>query len=315
MNTKTSEDYARELAALKEEMLRQKLEEKQSLADKQKAEPSPEEERKLRTDRIINRILIVIFAMMILSGIVASIFKTPLLFGIFFALLGVLIVIISITGETKKKSNIGIHYVRIKSRDIISRCGFAVIGIAFVAGVICALTGHENFIGYLILAAFAVFILAMTATGIMPYFYMLRHTKQLKKVCTEPAEGICSKCHKKDKIDLINERIEIMPCYVIPKKRKGASRAGYPRYFCCPVYEAEFSGQILTLCDGRYNNFDIPAEGERRELLINPDNTQEFYDIRRYKKELSAALLHAVVNLLMLVPFVMIFVFIMIIIH
>ena len=46
----------------------------------------------------------------------------------------------------------------------------------------------------------------------------------------------------------------------------------------CPVYEYYYNGQTYTGSRGIYTNMIYVAEGEEREIFINPDKPEMFYE-------------------------------------
>jgi len=46
----------------------------------------------------------------------------------------------------------------------------------------------------------------------------------------------------------------------------------------CPVYEIEFQGETLQICNNYYTNQNTVTVGEQRELHINPDDPNNYYE-------------------------------------
>ena len=46
----------------------------------------------------------------------------------------------------------------------------------------------------------------------------------------------------------------------------------------CPVYEIEFQGETLQICNNWYTNQNTVTVGEQRELHINPENPNNYYE-------------------------------------
>ncbi len=120
---------------------------------------------------------------------------------------------------------------------------------------------------------------------------LLRKMKPLKQVCTEKATAICIKPNQRDRFDLIKENIKVIPRRVHARKRRiyglglnsqYKQKKGYTLF--CPVYELDYYGTKHILYDNYYSITPI-EEGESREILINPENPEEFYDIERYKSD------------------------------
>ena len=120
---------------------------------------------------------------------------------------------------------------------------------------------------------------------------LLRKMSPLKKVCTEKTTAICIKPNERYKDDLIKEKIKVIPRSIAVVKT-GFNILGFSfRYkikkvskLFCPVYELDYYGTKYTLYDNYYS-ITPTMEGESREILINPENPEEFYDIERYKSD------------------------------
>lgn len=306
---KTSKEYQAELEALRAQMLRLKHEEEQELLNKPQKELTPEELKKNKRKRIESNIVFALFGVMIVLALVGKFLEKSFLIVASLAVMGLIIVIMAFTGDTQRKSPFKIRYVKIKSREFITRAGFCCIGLSILALVVLIAAGFESYIKYIFCAMFIIFFVLVIGNGVTPYFYVKKKVNHLKKVCTEPVTAICTDPNIKDTYDIIQEKIELMPLYVNVKNTSRASmKTKHIKSFCSPIYEIYYDGEIYTLCDNNYNNFNVPDEGYERELLINPDNPLEFYDFIRYKKELSAAFGHAASSILAMMPFVMFFV-------
>ena len=138
----------------------------------------------------------------------------------------------------------------------------------------------------------ALSLLSSTITNSIPLIRLLRKIKHLKKVCTEKATAICINPNERNRHDLIKENIEVIPRRILLVKRKGSglnTKTSYRTEFVytlfSPVYELDYYGTKYTLCDNYYG-ISKTEEGESREILINPENPQEFYDVKRYRKDL-----------------------------
>lgn len=313
MNNKSSEDYRAELEALREEMLRERREAAQQLLNKPQKELTPEELKKKKRKRITSDIVFSLFGVMMVLALLGKILDKGFLVVASLGVMGLIVVIMSFTGDTRKKRDLQIRYVYIKSRDIITRMGFCCMGLSILAMVVLIAARLESYILFIILVMFVAFILMAASSSMTPYFYVKKKVKHLKKVCTEPVTAVCTDPNIKDLFDIIREEIELMPLYVNVKKTSRSSmKTRYVRSFCSPIYELYYGGKTYILCDNNYNNFEIPDEGQERELLINPDNPQEFYDFTRYKKELSKAFGHAFFSVFSMLPFVMFLVLIIV---
>ncbi len=130
-------------------------------------------------------------------------------------------------------------------------------------------------------------ILSTTIEKIIPLVRLLRKMKPLKQVCTEKVTAACVDANKKDIYTLQEENIEVIPRYVLVKRR--VDRAYQTKsekiyHLFSPVYELDYNGTKYILCDNYYGIIGT-EEGESREILINPKNPQEFYDEKRYKSD------------------------------
>ena len=129
--------------------------------------------------------------------------------------------------------------------------------------------------------------------------------KPLKKSCTEKVTAICINPNQRDRDDLLKENIEVIPRCILVKRRtrKGTRTKTTPLYVLfSPVYELDYYGTKYTLCDNYYG-ITKTEEGESREILINPENPQEFYDKNRYKKDVGQILKTIpIINLLIMMP-------------
>lgn len=306
---KTSKEYQAELEALRSQMLSEEHEAVQEILNKPQEELSPEKLKEKKRERIESYIVLTLFCVMIVLALAGKFLEKSFLIFAALAVMGLIIVIVAFTGDTQKKSAFTIRYVRIKSRDFIAHAGFCCIGLLIIALVVVIAADFESYIRYIFFAMFVVFLVMATASGVTPYFYVKKKVDYLKKVCTEPVTAICADPNIKVLYDIIKEKIELMPLYVNVKNASRAStKTKYIGSFCSPIYEIYYDGETYTLCDNNYNNFNVPDEGQERELLINPDNPLEFYDFIRYKKELSAAFWHAVSSVLAVMPFIIFFV-------
>jgi len=306
---KTGRDYQEELEILRTQLLRQQQEETEVKAEETE-ELSPEEIKKKKRKRLASNIVFILFAAMILLAFGGKILEKPFLIGAAIVLMGIITMIAALTGNTQKKRSFTIRYIKIKAKEIMTRICFWVMGLCIIAGVVMVIMGLQDYLIYLILGMFGIFFLMMAVSVTTPYFYVKKKVKHLKEVCTVPVTAVCTDKNEKDRITIVIEKIELMPSYVNVKTSTCTSARRYVRSFCSPVYEIYYGGQTYTLCDNNYNNFNIPEAGDEREILINPDNPQEFYDFMRYKKELSAALGHAVFSIFAILPFILFFGFI-----
>ena len=147
--------------------------------------------------------------------------------------------------------------------------------------------------------------LSATIKNTKPLIQLLRKMKPLKKSCTEKVTAICINPNQRDRDDLLKENIEVIPRCILVKRRtrKGTRTKTTPLYVLfSPVYELDYYGTKYTLCDNYYG-ITKTEEGESREILINPENPQEFYDKKRYKSDVRQILKTIpIIDLLIMMP-------------
>lgn len=151
--------------------------------------------------------------------------------------------------------------------------------------------------------------LSTTIRNTKPLIKLLRKMKSLKQVCTEKATAICINSNQRDRDELLKEKIEVIPyCNIVVRRRgsglntKTSYRTEFVYTLFSPVYELDYYGTKYTLCDNYYG-ITKTEEGESREILINPENPQEFYDKKRYKKDVRQILKTIpIIDLLIMMP-------------
>lgn len=163
--------------------------------------------------------------------------------------------------------------------------------ILFTASAIVTFRGNPMTVFLVIPGTFALSLLSTTITNSIPLIRLLRRIKPLKKSCTEKATAICINPNERNRYDLIEENIEVIPRCNLVVKRRGSGlnfKASYTTRIVytlfCPIYELDYYGTKYTLCDNYYG-ITQTEEGESREILINPENPQEFYDFKRYRSD------------------------------
>lgn len=159
--------------------------------------------------------------------------------------------------------------------------------IFFTVSAVLTFRGNPMMVFLVIPGTFALSLLSTTITNSIPLIQLLCKMKPLKKSCTEKVTAICINPNQKDREELLKENIEVIPRLVLVKTRtvKGTKIGTTPLYVLfSPVYELDYYGTKYTLCDNYYS-ITKTEEGESREILINPENPQEFYDKKRYKKD------------------------------
>ena len=51
----------------------------------------------------------------------------------------------------------------------------------------------------------------------------------------------------------------------------------------CPIYEIYFRDEMIQICNNVYTNMNHIEVGETREVYVNPENPQEFYEPKEEK--------------------------------
>ena len=87
-------------------------------------------------------------------------------------------------------------------------------------------------------------------------------TSRKRQRCTVPVRATCVELLEDESYD--NE--------------SGASTTVY-----CPVYEYEFSGRLYRCHDKQYSNISVPELYGVYDLLVNPNDPEDFYDPKRAK--------------------------------
>ena len=72
-------------------------------------------------------------------------------------------------------------------------------------------------------------------------------------------------------------------CARIKEERRKEPGETRPTYLYCPVYVGDFRGETVTFCNEHYCNKKYVKEGEKREIYVNPENPQEFYEPKEEK--------------------------------
>lgn len=168
--------------------------------------------------------------------------------------------------------------------------------ILFTVSAVLTFRGNPMMLFLVIPGTFALSLLSTTITNSIPLIRLLRKMKPLKQVCTEKATAICINPNQRDRDDLLKENIEVIPLRIHVVKRRGSGLNSKTSYYTkivytlfSPIYELDYYGTKYTLCDNYYG-ITKTEEGESREILINPENPQEFYDEKRYKSDIRQIL-------------------------
>lgn len=128
---------------------------------------------------------------------------------------------------------------------------------------------------YFGLSIFACPCVLQLISDLIPIITLSVKMRKEKEQCTQSADAFCT--GRKEK-----------PGYTINLDYGRSKSNRYYRYtmLFCPTYEMYLNADIIDLCDERYGIFGIPEKDEKREIMIDPDNPQHFYDYVRYREEL-----------------------------
>lgn len=256
MNKKNAEDYAKELELIKQQAQRIEREEN-----------TPEGQKRIKRGNIIIIITLILFILMIITLFFGGMFfDDKSVAGIIFIFLGIIVLLL------------GFYQNRVSA--VTYSFLLAASGISILRG-----NGIEVFLLFP-----SIFVLGMLFKSIensKPLIRLLRKMKPLKQVCTEKVTAVCINANEKDRLDLNKENIDVIPRFVVvtTQRRYGLRiSTQMVRTLFCPIYKFDFGGMIYTLCDDYYS-ISKTEEGESCEILINPENPQEFYDEKRYKSD------------------------------
>lgn len=292
-------DNKRDFRAEYEALLKQYEEDKKREQEAPKdLEAEYENEKREKRSKILSSIMLIMFFVMIPVLLIGKLVFEPLtLFGIAFLFFGLIIFTMNLFKEPI----------------------FAVSSlILFMVSAITTFCGNPMMIFIVIPGVFALSLLSTTIRNTKPLIKLLCKMKPLKKSCTEKVTAICINPNQRDRDDLLKEKIEVIPYCNIVVRRKGSGLNYRTSYririvytLFSPVYELDYYGTKYTLCDNYYG-ISKTEEGESREILINPENPQEFYDVKRYRKDLWQILktIPAIALIIMMAIFIGITVFI-----
>lgn len=251
---------------------------KQYEEDKKREQEKPydfaaeyEKEKAAKQDRFITSAILILFLIPTLLLFGKSFLEPQTIFAITMLFFGLVIFLMNLKKETF----------------------FAVTSlIFFTASAVLTFRGNPMMIFIVIPGVFALSLLSTTIRNTKPLIKLLCKMKPLKKSCTEKVTAICINPNQRDRDDLLKEKIEVIPYCNIVVRRRGSGLNYRTSYririvytLFSPVYELDYYGTKYTLCDNYYG-ISKTEEGESREILINPENPQEFYDKKRYKKDL-----------------------------
>lgn len=288
-------DYRAEYEALLKQYEEDKKREQEAPKD---FEAEYENEKREKRSKILSSIMLILFFAMIPTLLIGKLALDPLtLLGIAFLFFGLIIFTVTLFNE-----------------PILAVSSL----ILFTASAVLTFRGNPMMIFIVIPGVFALSLLSTTIRNTKPLIKLLCKMKPLKKSCTEKVTAICINPNQRDRDDLLKEKIEVIPYCNIVVRRKGSGlnyRTSYRTRIVytlfSPIYELDYYGTKYTLCDNYYG-ISKTEEGESREIRINPENPQEFYDVKRYRKDLWQILktIPAIALIIMMTIFIGITVFI-----
>ena len=287
-------DYRAEYEALLKQYEEDKKREQEAPKD---FEAEYEKEKAAKQDRFISSAILILFLIPTLLLFGKSFLEPQTIFAITMLFFGLVIFLMNLKKETF----------------------FAVTSlIFFTVSAVLTFRGNPMMIFIVIPGVFALSLLSTTIRNTKPLIKLLCKMKPLKKSCTEKVTAICINPNQRDRDDLLKEKIEVIPYCNIVVRRKGSGlnyRTSYRTRIVytlfSPIYELDYYGTKYTLCDNYYG-ISKTEEGESREIRINPENPQEFYDVKRYRKDLWQILktIPAIALIIMMTIFIGITVFI-----
>ena len=133
---------------------------------------------------------------------------------------------------------------------------FPLVGISCMVGGCIFQFGSETVIKYAEDALPYIFLCIFLIVGVSLVIGAYLHSKRLHEECNY---GITATC-----VDV-----------------KSHYRKGTRSY--CPVYEVYFRGEMIRICNNVYSNMNHIAEGDTREVYLNPNKPTEFYEPKEEK--------------------------------
>ncbi len=277
---------------------------KQYEEDKKREQEKPydfaaeyEKEKAAKQDRFISSAILILFLISTLLLFGKSFLEPQTIFAIGMLFFGLIIFLMNLKKEPF----------------------FAVTSlILFTVSAIGTFRGNPTMVFLAIPGTFALSLLSTTITNSIPLIRLLRKMKPLKKSCTEKVTAICINPNQRDRDDLLKEKIEVIPyCNIVVRRRgsglnsKTSYRTRIVHTLFSPIYELDYYGTKYTLCDNYYGIIGT-EEGESREILINPENPQEFYDFNRYRSDVWEIIktIPLIAAILMMTVFIAVTVFI-----
>ena len=263
-------DYRAEYEALLKQYKEDKKREQEAPKD---FEAEYENEKREKRSKILSSIVWILFFAMIPTLLIGNLVLDPVtLFGIAFLFFGLIIFTMTLFNE-----------------PILAVSSLILFMVSAITAFFCG-TPVMMFIAIPGVLAFS--LLSTTIINTKPLIKLLCKMKPLKKSCTEKVTAICINPNQRDRDDLLKEKIKVIPyCNMVVRRRgsglntKTSYRTEFVYTLFSPIYELDYYGTKYTLCDNYYG-ISKTEEGESREILINPENPQEFYDVKRYRKDL-----------------------------
>ena len=132
---------------------------------------------------------------------------------------------------------------------------FPLIGICVIAGAIIYQFGSDEQINAMIgLMPYGILLIFfIIGVGLLIHAYRISIVKMRR--CTYPIDAVC---------------IDIKTRF---RHKEGRSY--------CPVYMIEYQGKIVELCNEIYSNINKIKAGDTQKIIINPDEPQDFYEVRQ----------------------------------
>lgn len=223
-------------------------------------------EKFLKRREIKNNICCILLLILMATIAVGAITNNERLFLCSFV--GVFVVVGVLTSFNKVRSHVPLRKKIMSAIGILYSC-FAVLCI------IDAVKKNDDIrCIYFGLSIFALPPVLKLISDLTPTITLLVKMREEKRQCTQPADAFCSGIKEK-------------PGYTINVNYGNSKSQHFYRYtmMFCPTYEMYLNVDIIDLCDERYGVFGIPEKDEKREIMINPDNPQHFYDYVRYREE------------------------------
>lgn len=268
---KTSEDFQRELEALRKQINDERLENGEDINEpvvisknelrRMRGLPEKKEGKKLPWWQIL--LIVAGFGIYVAAGLYSG---SPAfimyIFGLAWFLAGF---------KKDEKCNYSKLYGTVKNLP------FSIIGLTILLMTALAdLIPAGDMLGIILFAGIELAVITGGIADVIPYFILKKKIKCLKAECTERTDVQCVK---------VKNKLEFFTAPTDPYG--GRSSFGIdqndPEHIYCPVYEMRTINGAEKLCDERFNHFAIPEANDYREVFLSPDG--ELYDKERYDAE------------------------------